>query len=295
MTVVQSTMLFTIAGVICCTKPSESIDQDGDGDGYSELQGDCDDTDPSVVHFCGITLDPGTFEMGCSERQDDCSPDEVPLHTVSLSQRYELGSIEVTQALFSNLMGFNPSYFKDCGLNCPVEYVSWNQAAEFTNRLSTIYGLESCFECSEGACIPTKSPQDCTGFRLPTEAEWEFAARCGTDTLLAGSDNPDEVSWTVSNSEWRTHPVAQLSPNDCGFFDLSGNVWEWTWDVYDPDYYQYSPELDPTGPDEGEFHVYRGGGYANLPADARVSDRCADCHPFDTVNAVGLRVARSLP
>ena len=291
----KSVLFLTGLLLICCSTSENLPENDDDGDGFSEVLGDCDDTDPDRTFFCGIRVDPGSFEMGCSERQADCSPDEAPAHNVELTQPFEMAETEVTQALFINLMGFNPSYFSACGPTCPADYVSWNQAAEFMNRLSTVLGLEECYACADGACSPKMSPLDCEGFRMPTEAEWEFAARCGTNTVLAGSDSPDEVAWTVSNSEWRTHPVGLLSPNACGFYDLSGNVWEWVWDIYDPDYYQYSPSVDPTGPETGEFHVYRGGGYANVPEDARVSDRCADCHPFDTVNAVGLRVARTLP
>ena len=138
----KSVLLLTGLLLICCSTSENLPENDDDGDGFSEVLGDCDDTDPERTFFCGIRVEPGSFEMGCSERQADCSPDEAPAHNIEVTQPFEMAETEVTQALFTNLMGFNPSYFDACGPTCPADYVSWNQAAEFMNRLSAVLGLE---------------------------------------------------------------------------------------------------------------------------------------------------------
>lgn len=127
---------------------------------------------------------------------------------------------------------------------------------------------------------------------MPTEAEWEGAARCGTDLPYAGADGAAEVAWTSENAGDTTHPVAQLDPNACGLFDLTGNVWEWVGDWYDLTYYEVSPSHDPAGPTTGLDKAYRGGAWSHDPWT--VSDRAG--MPSDTqMDRIGVRLARTLP
>jgi len=271
------------------------VEQDDDGDGYSENQGDCDDANAQAIHFCGELIHADTFEMGCTPGQIICNEDEVPVHTVTLTNDFILSKTEVTQAQFLQHMGWNPSVFSACGLDCPVDLVYWDAAAEYANRVSEAEGLPPCFDCVDEVCTPVGDPYACEGYRLPTEAEWEFAARCNQDYLFAGSNRAEDVAWTTYNSRFSTHPVASLAPNDCGLYDMSGNVWEWVWDVYSEEYYAESPSIDPHGPSTGTDHVYRGGSATNESGDARVTDRCSGCHPIHLVNSVGFRLARTAP
>ena len=144
-------------------------------------------------------------------------------------------------------MGNNPSYFKNCD-NCPVEQVSWDDVQEFISKLNQ-------------KLAPAGIKQG-TGkkYRLPTEAEWEYAARSGgKKEKYAGSDNLDSVAWYSSNSGSKTHPIGQKQPNGHGIYDMSGNVWEWVQDWYDSGYYKNSPKNNPRGPDSGSLRVHRGG------------------------------------
>ena len=150
-----------------------------------------------------------------------------------------MGRTEVTQGQWEKIMGSNPSHFKK-GTNYPVEQVSWNDIQEFILKLSNQSGKS---------------------YRLPTEAEWEYAARSGgKEEKYAGGSNLDAVAWYDGNSGNSTHPVAQKRPNGLGIYDMSGNVWEWCQDWYGEKYYGNSPHSNPTGPLSGSDRVYRGGG-----------------------------------
>jgi len=198
----------------------------------------------------------GTFTMGCTGEQSDCGDDEKPTHQVTVSDFY-MGKYEVTQKQWKDIMGNNPSYFKDCD-NCPVEQVSWNDVQEFIQKLNQKTGKK---------------------YRLPAEAEWEYAARGGASTgsasatKYAGSNKLDEVGWYTSNSSSKTHPVGQKKANELGIYDMTGNVWEWCSDWYGSDYYKNSPVKDPRGPSSGSRRVLRGGGWSNGPQDCRVAIR----------------------
>ena len=155
-------------------------------------------------------------------------------------------------------MGSNPSHFKGCD-DCPVESVSWHDAQSFIERLSTKTGMK---------------------FRLPTEAEWEYAARGGNKSKVfqySGSDNLDEVGWFAENSGDRTHAVGEKKPNELGIYDMSGNVWEWCLDWYDEEYYQDCKKKgvveNPTGPETGSRRVLRGGGWSSDAQNCRPADR----------------------
>ena len=193
----------------------------------------------------------GTFTMGStSEQGSDAYDNEKPPHSVTLSSYY-ICKYEVTQALWRAVMGSNPSNFK--GDNLPVKNVSWDDCQTFINRLNSYTGRN---------------------FRLPTEAEWEFAARGGNYSRhyeYSGSNKIDDVAWYSENSGHRTHPVGTKQPNELDLYDMSGNVWEWCSDWYGS-YSSYS-QNDPTGPNSGAFRVFRGGGWTYGARGCRSSYR----------------------
>ena len=195
------------------------------------------------VSFKMITVSGGTFTMGATPEQG--IPDNVnfsfcyPTHQVTLSS-FSIGETEVTQALWQAVMGNNPSYFAD-DLNRPVEQVSWNVCQAFITKLNEMTGRT---------------------FRLPTEAEWEFAARGGVKSKgyrYSGSDDLNAVGWYDGNCMGSTQPVAMLAPNELGLYDMTGNVQEFCQDWFDMNYYSVSPSTNPTGPDYGDVRVKRGG------------------------------------
>ena len=210
----------------------------------------------------------GTFTMGAtSEQGSDANYDEKPTHRVTLSSYY-VGKYEVTQAEWKAVMGSNPSYFK--GDNLPVENVSWNDCQKFIRKLNSLTGKK---------------------FRLPTEAEWEFAARGGNNSRgykYSGSNNIGSVAWYEDNSGNRTHPVGQKSPNELGLYDMAGNVLEWCKDWYDD--YSSSSQTNPTGPASVSCHISRGGGWDLSASDCRVSNRDIYAAGFSLTD-IGLRLA----
>lgn len=193
----------------------------------------------------------GTFTMGAtSEQGSDADSDEKPAHSVTLSGYY-IGKYEVTQKLWKAVMGNNPSNFT--GDNLPVENVSWNDVQEFLRKLNRMTGKN---------------------YRLPTEAEWEYAARGGSNSSgnkYSGSNNIGSVAWYTENSGSKTHPVGSKSPNELGIYDMSGNVLEWCQDWYGD--YSSSSQRNPQGPASGSYRVYRGGGWNNFAGYCRVSRR----------------------
>ena len=222
------------------------------------------------VSFDMLLVQGGTFTMGATPEMKDPWDAEKPTHDVTLTNNYYLGKTEVTQELWEVVMGNNPSYFK--GKNKPVENVSWNDCMKFISRLNSITGQI---------------------FRLPTEAEWEFAARGGNNSKhyqYSGSNKLDDVAWYDSNSAKTTHNVATKQPNELGIYDMSGNVWEWCSDYYDK--YSSSSQTNPTGPNSGTCHVVRGGSwynYARRCCSLRRNNNDSDYKDCD----LGLRLALS--
>jgi formylglycine-generating enzyme required for sulfatase activity len=198
---------------------------------------------------------------------------EKPGHRVNISKPFYLGKYEVTQAQWKEVMGNNPSYFK--GRDNPVVDVSWYDAQEFIKRLNEKEGH--------------------TRYRLPTEAEWEYACRAGTTSEYSFGDDRDSLgryAWYEDNSEHKIHPVGQKEPNAWCLYDMHGNVLEWVQDWYDGEYYSHSPSTDPTGPSSGLSHVLRGGGWCHSARDCRSVCRYGDSPDFRT-NLFGVRLALS--
>ena len=220
------------------------------------------------VSFDMVKVQGGTFAMGATSEQYYPEPDEHPVRQVTLSD-FMIGKTEVTQELWQAVMGNNPSYFN--GNNLPVECVTWYDCQEFIEKLNRLTGLN---------------------FRLPTEAEWEYAARGGNKSqgyIYSGSNDIGSVAWYDDNSSLKTHAVATKSPNELGLYDMSGNVWEWCNDYYDY-YISSGSQTDPKGPSWGFERVYRGGSWSSWARSIRVSKR--DYFDPDYGNHyIGLRLA----
>jgi formylglycine-generating enzyme required for sulfatase activity len=238
-------------------------------------------------------IPPGTFEMGCTEEMNDmgeeegCDSDEFPVHDVTLTQGFYIGITEVTQGQWETVMGSNPSDFTACGDNCPVEQISWEDAVDFANELSVLDGLIVVYDADGNVDLAAD------GYRLPTEAEWEYAARADDGTRFSGSNDIEEVAWYTANSEDRTHPVAELDPNGFGLYDMSGNIMEWCGDWFSEDYYDTSPTTDPTGPASGSLRVARSGEWSDAARYGRISDRRTGL-PEVISNRRGLRLVRTV-
>ncbi|MDP4819437.1 MAG: SUMF1/EgtB/PvdO family nonheme iron enzyme, partial [Saprospiraceae bacterium] len=220
-----------------------------------------------------VLVQGGTFTMGCTPEQvGDCDADENYPHDVTLSTFY-LGRYEVTQAAWEAVMGSNPSSRVACP-TCPVETVSWDDVQEYITRLN----IETGFD-----------------YRLPTEAEWEYAARGGIASngyKYAGGDGVDSIAWYLTNASGQTQEVGQKTPNELDLYDMSGNVWEWVSDRYEG-IYDSVAVTNPTGPASGTQRVVRGGSWFALEADLRVSERSA-FGPTDSQPIIGFRLARSV-
>ena len=223
----------------------------------------------------GISIDmvrvgAGTFTMGATPEMEDPNSDEKPTHQVTLTNDYYIGKYEVTQALWKAVIGNNPSHFKND--NLPVENVSWNDCQEFLSKLNIITGKT---------------------FRLPTEAEWEYAARGGKKGRgyqYSGSNKLSDVAWYYNNSKKKTHPVGLKQANELGIYDMTGNVWEWCQDWYDK--YSSSSQINPIGTTSGFCRVFRGGCWNNGYRFCRSSLRYINT-PGYRDNILGLRVVLS--
>ena len=220
------------------------------------------------VSFEMVEVRGGTFRMGAtSEQGSDAYDGEKPVHSVTLSGYY-IGKTEVTQALWKAVMGSNPSEFK--GDDLPVERVSWYDCQEFIRELNAMTGQN---------------------FRLPTEAEWEFACRGGNNSRgykYSGSNYIDNVAWYDGNSEDKTHPVATKLPNELGIYDMTGNVWEWCSDWNGK--YSSGAQTNPKGPYDGSYRVIRGGSWIFSVGYCRSSRRYNDI-PMYRNYCFGLRLA----
>ena len=222
------------------------------------------------VRYEMVKVNAGTFTMGATTEMQNPYDYEKPAHQVTLTNNYYLGKTEVTQALWTAVMGSNPSNFK--GDNKPVERVSWNDCQSFISKLNAATGKN---------------------FRLPTEAEWEFAARGGNNSRhyqYSGSNTLNDVGWYTDNNSNTTHDVATKRPNELGLFDMSGNVWEWCSDWYGS--YSSNTQYDPAGPTSGSDRVSRGGGWKGSAWACRSSGRFYGS-PGSRYDILGLRLALS--
>ncbi len=236
------------------------------------------------------TLPAGSFKMGSPDSEEGRRDNEGPQHKVRLTQGVLMGATEVTQSLYLGVMGSNPSHFTDQASAKPVEEVSWLDAVRFCNALSELEGLQPAYALTEKDGEETvRWAPGASGYRLPTEAEWEYAARAGTGTVYAGSDDADLVAWHEDNARRKTHPVGEKQPNAWGLHDMSGNVWEWLWDWKAP--YQGAAS-DPSGPLEGSHRMLRGGSWSFPTRYARLAYRNAYPPDFHNDN-LGFRIARN--
>jgi formylglycine-generating enzyme required for sulfatase activity len=206
-----------------------------------------------------VWIPPGKFMVGCSPGDKECDGDEKPQREVTITRGFWMGQTPVTQEAYQRVTGNNPSYFK--GSRLPVESVNWNDALAYCTAV---------------------------GMRLPTEAEWEYAARA--DSTAARYGNLDEIAWYALNSGRRTHDVGQKKPNAFGLYDMLGNVFQWTADWSGGKYSERNGTLDPWGPSSGTRRVLRGGSWGGSPKDIRVSVRGKD-EPAIRYSDIGFRCA----
>jgi formylglycine-generating enzyme required for sulfatase activity len=229
-----------------------------------------------------VLIRPGRFVMGSPASEVSRGSDETQ-QTVTLTRAFWLATTEVTQGEWRRVMMGNPSHFSGCGDRCPVERVSWHDAVAYCNERSRQEGLGPCYDGARFKGL------GCTGYRLPTEAEWEYAAQAGTTGVRYGE--VDAIGWYNGNSGVGTHPVAQKRPNAWGSYDMLGNVWEWTNDRYAP---YAGPATDPLGPASGATRVFRGGDWSDGAGQLRAANR-ANSTPDYRANFLGFRLARSVP
>ena len=230
----------------------------------------------NAINMEFVRVPAGSFAMGARESEDGSSK-ERPRHTVHISKSFYLAKYEVTQQQWIAVMGnINPSNFQSP--DRPVDEVSWNDAQLFIQKLNA-------FEKGKS-------------YRLPTEAEWEYAARAGSETNYCYGNDPEGAklsthAWFEQNSSKQTHPVGKLSPNNWGLYDMHGNVTEWVQDNYDKKYYSISPKKDPLGPENGRKKVVRGGSWINQAYSCRSAARGYYSVDY-TDSDFGFRIAKSI-
>jgi formylglycine-generating enzyme required for sulfatase activity len=226
--------------------------------------------DPTSEEIPMVYVRGGTFTMGCTAEQGNyCIDDEKPAHEVTVGD-FRIGKYEVTQTEWKTVMGNNPSFFE--GDNLPVEKVNWNEVQEFIQKLNTMTG---------------------GNYRLPTEAEWEYAARGGSQARgfkYSGSNSIGDVAWYDWNSGSKTHPVGTKRANELGIYDMAGNVYEWVQDWFGG--YNSGSQTNPVGPSSGSYRVRRGGSWGSFARSARVSFRL-NVEPGDRYDNLGFRLASS--
>ena len=268
-------------------------------------------TQPDVIPPEMVAVNSGTFDMGCTPEQSACNNDELPVHTVTVSS-FQIGKYEVTQTQWEAVVqDFLPNYYEyGGGPTHPAYNISWYDAATFCNRLSVMEGLTPCYYFDEDytevfdsltdewIIIEMYWNHDADGYRLPTEAEWEFAARGGLLSMgyeYSGSNNANEVAWHAENFNGGPEPVGTKLSNELGLYDMSGNIGEYCWDWYEPAYFVASPDCNPVGSSYtgvGAAKVNKGGSYGGSPIYSRVAERSTLTPGFRTCADCGLRLAK---
>ncbi|MDR1277489.1 MAG: formylglycine-generating enzyme family protein [Treponema sp.] len=241
-----------------------------------------------------VLVEGGTFQMGSAKGRND----ERPVHTVTVKSFY-MGKYEVTQKEWQEIMETTAARQRDMADksrplkgegNCPIYYVNWYEAVEYCNRLSLKEGLTPAYQGSGDTVI---CDFDASGYRLPTEAEWEYAARGGNNSVsyeYSGGNSADSVAWYSGNSGSSTHPAGTKEPNSLGLYDMSGNVWEWCWDWYGN--YTGEAQTNPAGTSPGTTRVLRGGSWSNDAVYVRSAFRFSYT-PSSRGSGIGFRLARS--
>lgn len=214
-----------------------------------------------------VSIPSDSYGMGCSPSDSNCEPEEIPRHTVKIGA-FKINETEITQAQYQTVIGENPSAFSSCGGDCPVDFIDWDHARAFCNRV---------------------------GGRLPSEAEWEYAARAGKSTIFyCGNDSSclDEVSWDNFNSGGTPHPVKSKKSNSFGLYDMSGNLWEWMEDCWHGGFYDAPTEGGVWGGGDCSYRVIRGGCWNSAYGwGLRGSSRGGDA-PSNGCHSYGFRCAR---
>ena len=265
----------------------------------------------TVVPGLWTTIKTGKFFMGSPTNETCRDKTNETQHEVTLNNKFQISTTEVTQAQFKQVMNYNPSNATSCGTNCPVEMVSWHEAVAYCNALSKLAGLTECYSCSgklskvvcaENSSYLGANIYSCKGYRLPTEAEWEYAARAGQFTALyngklstcTGIDaNANAIAWYNMNSKATPHPVSQKQANSWGLYDMAGNILEWVNDWYKVDLGSSSVS-DPGGPTSGSQRVIRGGSWLLTASYLRAASRLSVA-PSGRTKYAGFRCARLIP
>ncbi|MEC7986658.1 MAG: SUMF1/EgtB/PvdO family nonheme iron enzyme, partial [Myxococcota bacterium] len=318
----------------CTVTPTDGSDVGSSSSASVSIQDACSNTDcdltvlfPNGTGIDFVLIPGGSFAMGSPSGETGRKSDET-LHNVTLTNNFYMMTTEMNQVMFETLMGYNPGSFASCGVECPVEMVSWYEAAHFANELTTYFNdewgttLDQCYSCNFNSagvlssCTAAVSPvYDCNGFRLPTEAEWEYAARaesttafdtpngggnfddptyilngCGSTTLDEGT-SLDDMAWYCSNSASSVQVMASKEPNSWGLYDMHGNIAEWCHDWYDNKFGMSTvgAATDPEGATTGSQKVIRGGYWSNPPQRTRSAAR-ASYNPSAQFNSYGFRL-----
>ncbi len=228
-----------------------------------------------------VEIPAGNFSMGSNIGMKD----EKPTRIVTISNSFYMSKYEITKLQFKSVMGFAPGDYP--ANDYPADSITWHMAVEFCNSLSAMQDLDA-FYLINGDTV--SAIDTANGWRLPTEAEWEYACRAGSDKDFGGTGDLNDMGWYDANSGFKPHLVGSKAANAFGLYDMHGNVWEWCWDFYSPDYYSKDENIDPQGPESGSRHVARGGAWNSGNSLARSSNRTYD---ESYIAATGFRIVRN--